>query len=324
VTAPVRAAGIRLSDADLTAIRAHAGVDAMEDLDGYESLIYRSTTPPGRIVRVTHTSRRSVEHVEAEAALLRVLQAEGVGVAAPVEDVPVFRHRLADGQTVVCLVTDVAPGSQRSVDAWDDSAIAAYGRLMGRFHHLSRTHPALATLARPRWDDPIMLSFETDLAGSDADPSVLEYGAATLSRLIGATRDVPSLLIHQDAHLANLHITDDDQITLFDFDDAAYGPAEYDLAMIVFYWIAGRSLPDTTVEVRRLLDAFLPAYEEEAGSVDFDSELIDLFLTYRELDIYAAVVGQHADDPWARTFMHGRPERIAARAPFLGVAFAEL
>ena len=169
-----------------------------------------------------------------------------------------------------------------------------------------------------------MLSFATDLAGSEVDEAVLAYGAETLSRLVDAAHGTPTLLIHQDAHLANLHITDDDQITLFDFDDAAYGPAEYDLAMIVFYWIAGRDLADPRPEVRRLLDAFLPAYEGQAGAIDIDGDLIDLFLTYRELDIYAAVVGQHADDPWARAFMRGRPERIAARAPFLGVPFAEL
>lgn len=324
MTAPVRAAGIRLTEDDLTAIRQHAGVETMEDLDGYESLIYRSVTPPGRIIRVTHTSRRSVGHVEAEATLLRVLDAEGVSVAAPIEGVPVLEHRLAAADTVTVLVTHLAPGAHRNSTDWNNGAIAAYGRLMGRFHHLSRTHPALAALDRPHWDDPIMLSFETDLAGSDVDAAVLAYGAQTLSRLVDATRDVPSLVIHQDAHLANLFITDDNRITLFDFDDAAYGPAEYDLAMIVFYWIAGRSLSDPASEVRRLLDGFLPAYEGEAGALDLDGELMDMFLTYRELDIYAAVVGQHADDPWARAFMRGREERIANRSPFLGVPFAEL
>lgn len=324
MTAPVRAAGIRPTEDDLDSIRRRAGVEEMEDLDGYESLIYRSTTPPGRIIRVTHTSRRTVTQVEAEATLLRVLDAEGVSVAAPIEEVPVLEHRLAAGDTVVILVTQAAPGTHRSSADWNGAAISAYGRLMGRFHHLSRNHPALAALERPRWDDPIMLTFEADLAGSDVDGGVLGYGTDVLVRLTDATRDLPSLLIHQDAHLANLFITDDDRITLFDFDDAAYGPAEYDLAMIVFYWIAGRSLPDPAAEVRRLLDAFMPPYEQEAGALDLDGDLIDLFLTYRELDIYAAVVGQHADDPWARAFMRGREERIAARLPFLGVPFAEL
>ncbi len=324
MTEPVRAADFQLTENDLSVIRHRAGVEAMEDLDGYESHIYRSLTPVDRIVRVTHTSRRTADHVEAEATLLRLLAAEGVGVAAPVEGVPVFEHRLRGGDSVVCLVTHAAPGTQRSASAWDDAAIAAYGSLMGRFHRVSRTHPALASLARPRWDDPIMLTFETDLAGIEVDESLLAYAQDTMARLEDATRDVPSLLIHQDAHLGNLHITDDDRITLFDFDDAAYGPAEYDLAMIVFYWIAGRVLPEPAAEVRRLLDAFAPAYEEEAGTIDLDGTLMDLFLTYRELDIYAAVVGEHADDPWARAFMEGRPERVAARTPLLGVPFDEL
>lgn len=303
-------------------MRHRAGIREMTPLDGYESLIYRSLDPPDRILRITHTSRRTPSQVRAEATLLTTLSGAGVSVAAPLDDVPVFEHRTFDGGALVCLVTHIAPGTQRSADLWGDEALAAYGRLIGRLHRVSRSHPDLAALDRPRWNDPVMLTFESDLAGADEDG--LAYGRETLARLEAATRDTISLLIHQDAHLANLHITENDAITLFDFDDAAYGPVEYDLAMIVFYWIAGRRLDDPLGETRRLLEGFMPAYESEAGRVTLDPGLVDLFLTYRELDIYAAVAGAHADDPWAMAFMRGRQERVEVRSPFLGVPFAQV
>jgi Ser/Thr protein kinase RdoA (MazF antagonist) len=45
------------------------------------------------------------------------------------------------------------------------------------------------------------------------------------------------LLIHQDAHHGNLFITDTGEITVFDFDDAAYGTPTHDVAIALFYWL---------------------------------------------------------------------------------------
>jgi Ser/Thr protein kinase RdoA (MazF antagonist) len=311
-----------LTEADLAAIQDRCGVREMTPLDGYESAIYRSTDPTGLIVRITHSSRRSFDQIAAEAEFLRELAAADVGVAGPATNTPVFSHETQHSGDVTCLVTHLAPGKGRSAADWRPQAIAAYGRIVGRMHAVAREMALQPPLARPRWNDPVMLNVDHDIGA--LDPEIVARSAEMVKLLASLTATAPHHLIHQDAHLGNLFITDDDEITLFDFDDSAYGPADYDLAMVVFYWTAGRRIDDVPAETRRLLDSFLPAYEAENPAHTVVPEAIDGFLTYRELDIYAATVGQGMDDSWATAFLEGRKPRIDSRLPYVGVPFAEL
>lgn len=316
----VRAADLDLTPSDLDAIRSRSGVRSMEELDGYENAVFRSLEPPGIILRFTHTSRRSLSQIQAEAAVLRHLRVGGVSVAAPIGSQPVFLHETVRSGRVVCLLTEAAPGGQRPQAAWDERAIEAYGGLIGRLHRVAAG--IIGPIDRPRWDDPVMLTVEHDIG--DREPGIVAKSAEVRLRLSNLLASTPVQLIHQDAHLGNLHITDAGEITLFDFDDCAYGPVDYDLAMIVFYWTAGRRAVDPVAETRRLLESFLPAYLREMPDHVPDADVIDAFLTYRELDIYSATVGQGHDDAWAEAFLEGRHERISAGVPYLGVPFAEI
>ena len=62
--AVVRAADMTITDRDLTRIAKAFGVGRLESIGGFENALYRSED--NRIVRITHTSRRSVGQVEAE------------------------------------------------------------------------------------------------------------------------------------------------------------------------------------------------------------------------------------------------------------------
>ena len=133
------------------------------------------------------------------------------------------------------------------------------------------------------------------------------------------------LLIHQDAHLGNLFITKTGEITLFDFDDTAYGTPTHDLAIVLFYWVLGRPR-ELMPETRRFVTRFLRGYERHARLASDWPVGADLFLSFREIEIYWLLTSTARIDPSAEEirFLDGRRERILAGVPFLGVPLADV
>jgi Ser/Thr protein kinase RdoA (MazF antagonist) len=130
-------------------------------------------------------------------------------------------------------------------------------------------------------------------------------------------RDVAEYgLIHQDAHAANFFVDDTGAITLFDFDDCAYGWFAYDVALVVFYAVTG--LRDPRELATWFIPAFFAGYGSEADLPAQQIGWIPLFMRLREIDTYGVI---HRDDdadtshPWTRAFLDGRRQRIEAAAP---------
>ena len=131
------------------------------------------------------------------------------------------------------------------------------------------------------------------------------------------------MLIHQDAHLGNLFITDDGQISLFDFDDCGYGTRTHDVAIVLFYWLMSRE--DQQDEVRRFVPLFLSGYERHATLPARWPEGADLILSNREIEIYWLIkTDSEAPNPMEAPFMVDRRQRLLDGVPYLGIPLAEL
>jgi len=133
------------------------------------------------------------------------------------------------------------------------------------------------------------------------------------------------LLIHRDAHPGNLFTTHSGKITVFDFDDCAYGTAVQDIAIVLFHWLVARDA-DPGPEARRFSSNFLRGYERFC-LLPTDWHLgADLILSYRELDTYWLIAmdpeEEHSDRD--RRFMARRRERILEGVPYLSVPLAEV
>ena len=66
MSGPVRADALDPTEGDLAALGARYGLTSLERVGGFENLIYRSDERDGVVLRLTHTSRRSVADVEAD------------------------------------------------------------------------------------------------------------------------------------------------------------------------------------------------------------------------------------------------------------------
>lgn len=321
----LRSAQMQLTEADLERISQSFGLSELTSLDGYENAVYRADRPAPHVIRITHTSRRSVSQIEAEMAFLHRLETAGVAVAAPVEAGDgrlVVAHDAENSGPVTAVAMRFAPGGHRPPDAWKHADIRRYGELLGQLHAVSATMSREPRLDRPDWDSIIMPVVDEDLSGSHPEirAAIEEVLAATAAHPAGGTDQ----LVHEDAHLGNLFITDDGHITLFDFDDCGYGTPTFDLAMVVLYWTAGRHL-DVGAEVRRLLIPFLDGYRSVHPLAGDWMEGADLHMRVRELELYAALVDTDVShDGWGRAFMEGRLERLRSGTPFLGRPLTEL
>lgn len=320
----VRAADLDLEPADIGRAADLFGIAMTESLGGYENLLLRSLDPPGRVLRLTHTSRRSLEMIAAEFDFMAHLARNGVDVVAPIRSrrgdlVEVVETSAGDRLVVACM--GEADGGHRRRDDWSDQDLVAYGSLLGSMHRAASTYVSNPRV-RPPWFESLDSVGLRDSA--DADPEIF----ARWTEMMFAARNDPAggtgMLIHQDAHPGNLYLNPAGKVTIFDFDDSAYGTPTHDLAIVLFYWLIGVEA-DPVAETRRFLAQFLSGYEKHWHLPPAWPEGTDLFLSLREMVIYWLLADNAPDDrsPGEERFMNRRRERLLQGFPYLGVPFAE-
>lgn len=320
----VRGGDLELTGADLARAAGLFGLGELQRVGGFENALYRSDE--GRIVRLTHTSRRSAGMIEAEFAFMDHLARQGVWVPAPVRSTggTLVEELITDGgQPLVVACMTEAPGGRRRGPEWTPADIETYGALLASMHVAAQSldRPS-GDRRRPDWTDPI---FDVGLgAEAETHPELFARNREVISAAAAHPAGATDLLIHQDAHPGNLFITDDGRITIFDFDDCAYGTPTHDVAIVLFYWLLG--VADPKPEARRFLTHFLRGYERHARLPSDWPEGADRFLSYREIDIYWLISIEPEDEssPAELRFMEGRLGRILAGVPYLGVPLAEV
>ena len=135
MSGPVRADALDPTEGDLAALGARYGLTSLERVGGFENLIYRSDERDGVVLRLTHTSRRSVADVEAETAFMEHLATHDVPVVAPVRSESGAlseEFTLADGTPIVTYAMTEAPGRIVGPKDWTDGHLVAHGDLLGR------------------------------------------------------------------------------------------------------------------------------------------------------------------------------------------------
>ena len=321
----VRASNIRLSDRDLERAAGLFGIRSVGLLGGFESVLFRSLDPPGRVLRITHASRRTSELIEGEFAFMRHLAVHDVSVVSPVPSVggnSVESMETDDGQPVlVACMTEARGQSKRSADL-SDLEIERYGELIGRMHVAAASFNPNERIRRPSWHDD-MFAVGTDLIRVK-QPDVFQALQQVESAAIQWSGD-HHLLIHQDAHLGNLFLADDREITIFDFDDCAYGTTTQDVAIVIFYWLLGLN-EDVVPAFRHFIERFLAGYNRHAELPNDWPNGADLFLSHREIDIYLLVssVSESQSSAAERRFMVDRRRRIVEGIPYVGRPLSEL
>ncbi|MEM7164546.1 MAG: phosphotransferase [Planctomycetota bacterium] len=315
----VRAADLVLGDEELDRIAGLFGLRKIEPIGGFENLLFRSTDPPGVVVRVTHAGRRSVDQIRGEFEFVEHLARRGAPVVRPVhtKDGHLCVERLTEaGAPVLIVAMSAAPGAHKSPELWTSQDCETYGRTLGRLHVAANDFvPSKPSHRRPPWfgsqldpgfgDDPLRSRFETIVDRARAVPA-------------GGTE----LLIHQDAHHGNLHVAEDGTMTLFDFDDCAYGSATHDLAICLFYRFFGEENLDHEA-IASFTGPFLRGYTSVHKLPETWPHGVDDFLSLREVTVLFLTKTMPKKRPIHERFLERAARNVREDAPYLDLPASE-
>jgi Ser/Thr protein kinase RdoA (MazF antagonist) len=322
----------RFNDEILAEARAKYRIqpDKIKLLDGFESYIFEfSVDDEDFILRIGHSHRRNLNLISGEVDWINFLANGGASVARAIySDEGNLVETIDDQQGGQFLTTAFvrAPGDPPSEETWGPTLFRRYGQLIGRMHALSKNYkPPNREIRRPDWDDPLML----DVVGwlQSTESLAVRRFEELADYLDHLPRDVENYgMVHQDAHGGNFFVNNAGEITLFDFDDCCYSWYINDLAIVLFYALAGRGYDSKFVP--KFMKPFLAGYVKENILEPSSLAEIPNFLKLREIDLYAVIHRSfdvnELQNPWVANFMDNRKYRIENNVPYVDFDFAEL
>ncbi len=267
---------------------------------------------------------------------VRYLSMHGAPVAKPIlsSSGQLLEQMEFEGQRYNLTAFEKAPGilaEDIPPSEWTDGLFRSIGSTVGRLHRISVGYlPEIPDFNRPHWYDSYEIRDAVRLFANSSDPA-----QEKLNRVISELRYLPLDsasygLIHEDLHFANFLILEDGRVTVFDFDDCAYGWFAMDVAMALFDVLVLYNAADEAESqrfARRFLSSYLAGYRSEYDISPFWLGQIPNFLKLKELCIYPTLVG-HPDvslpDTWVGRFMRGRAEHIINDIPYVNIVFTDL
>ncbi|MFI8686956.1 phosphotransferase enzyme family protein [Rossellomorea sp. NPDC077527] len=260
------------------------------DFENYVFEVHKGGVP--YILRLTHSSHRSKEEVEAELKWINYLHKNGVHVSLVNDSdkgnlVEVFNT----GETsfFVCLF-DKAPGGPVKINdpLFDEQLFYKWGKLTGHMHRVTKGYNQNEN-RRNRWDQDDVLDYEKYLSLKE-DKDIIGKGHRNKERIRGFVETQDTFgLIHSDIHPGNFFYHEGD-LHVFDFDDSTEFFFISDVAIPLYYSVWWKFRNDT-LENRsefgeRFLIAFLQGYRTECEIQDEWVKRIPHFLLLRDLTLY--------------------------------------
>ncbi|MEO8551540.1 MAG: phosphotransferase [Kofleriaceae bacterium] len=247
---------------------------ALTELAAFENFVYEAETDDGDsvILRISHSSRRTVDYTLGEIELVRYLVAAGIPVAPPVlSESGQFVERIADdrdpgGYFVATtferadgIVFDDAPPLKDVY--WKPPLFRDLGRLFARLHNRAQTYK----LSNPRFKRQEWHEYDVVDINRFAPPEELLVRART-AEIIERLKQLPQTpehygLIHADLHPHNFCFAEG-KITAFDFDNSEYAWFVKDIAVLLFYIARGEARGQREDAVAAFLGPFLEGYRE--------------------------------------------------------------
>lgn len=296
---------------------------------GFENFIYGfEKNQQSYILRISHTSHRTIEDTRAELDFVHYLANHGAHVSQPIASI---HNRMVepilaiDGSYFTASCYHKAKGEQPTRSHLSESFLFNYGRTIGQFHRLTcQYQPSLGIQKRFVWDqDPLLVHAKSYL--DQSDDVIFDRFRETVDEINLLPHHQDNYgLIHTDIHMGNFFI-DHDTLTVFDFDDCAYMHMVSDIAIALFYTIVFMRADED--EKKRKADEFMThfmkGYRLEYQLSKADYLEIEKFLKLREMVLYI-VLFRSADlktNDFARRYVEFHRERIINRVPVIDIDF---
>ncbi len=139
---------------------------------------------------------------------------------------------------------------------------------------------------RDTWEED-----ESSIVNELEDENVKEIAAVLMEEINALPIERETFgLMHGDIHPGNFHY-DGKELTIFDFDDAAYNYFIHDLAMVLYYSVLFTpwTVEEKTTFARKQLQVLRKGYEYEHRLADSWYESLPLFLRLRDIGLYGTL-----------------------------------
>jgi Ser/Thr protein kinase RdoA (MazF antagonist) len=245
----------------------------LTELNAFENFVYEAENEDGAslVLRVSHSTRRTIDYTRGEIEFVRYLGAAGIPVAQPVlSEAGQFVERIEDSdpghhfvvtafERAEGIVFDDAPPLKERY--WKPELFRDLGRLFARLHNRAQTYK----LSNPRFKRQEWYEYDVvdiDRFAPPKEQLVRERTARIIERLKQLPRTTEDYgLIHADLHPHNFCFADE-RITIFDFDNCEYAWFVKDIAVIVFYVARAEPRGQREEAVAAFLAPFLEGYRE--------------------------------------------------------------
>jgi len=312
--------------------------DALTRLAAFENYVYEADNDDGDtvILRISHSTRRTLEYTLGEVEFVRWLTNAALPVAKPIiSETGQFVEKIDDptepGQYFVAtmferaegVVFDDAPSLKEQY--WKPPLFKDLGRLFAKLHNRAQTYK----LSNPKYKRQEWYEYDVvdvDRFAPKEETLVREQTAKIIGRLKKLPTDPEHYgVIHADLHLHNFCFSDG-KLTAFDFDNAEYAWFVKDIAVLLFYvarYEDRREKRDKAVAA--FLVPFLEGYRElRPCTSEWLAQIPDMLALQRSMN-YAlfhqyrdpAVLDEDTLDRW-----HRFKRDIEGEVPVLELDFA--
>lgn len=310
-----------------TAKRYGIGKEKVYFVGGFENFIFGfEANDKSFIVRISHSSHRDLDDIKSELDFVFYLAKNGARVSMPVATVSgnlVEKIDASDGSYFIISAFTKAEGRPPKSQDLNEEFLYSYGKTIGQFHKFTKNYvPSEGIKKRFAWyQDPLLMNAKTYL--KDEDLVILDR----LNELMESIKSTPITannygLIHTDVHMGNFFVKNN-ELTVFDFDDASYQYFVSDIAIFLFYLIWFKKDEERTEDARFLMTHFLKGYLSENQLSKGDFLAIDKFLKLREIVLYLVIhkTLNIEESEFAKNYIRMYRERIINKIPFVELDF---
>ncbi len=261
-------------------------------IGGFENFVFSfDKNDESFILRFVHSGHRPFEQVLAEIEFIDYLAHNKARVSTIIHSVNnQIAERIDINQEHYFTISVFTKAKGKLVEPKDLTAnfYQMFGREVGRLHRLTKTYKPKHR--RPHWyEENFRSMMERHVSNDEEIMAIFNQVEQTIKGLPRCTDNYG--LIHTDLHFHNMFY-DGEQLTFFDFDDAAYKHFLSDIAIIIFYNYRhqGNEHPEYNQNVRWMLENLLRGYRKENEiNMDFFRN-INEFLLLRSVILYVVVV----------------------------------
>ncbi|NLZ15783.1 MAG: phosphotransferase [Erysipelotrichaceae bacterium] len=296
---------------------------------GFENFIYGyDRDNQSYIVRISHSSHRDLADIESELDFVFYLAKNGAKVSMPIMTISnnlVEKIDAADGSYFIISAFSKADGKEPSPENYHETFFYNYGKTIGQFHKLTQMYtPSEEIKKRFAWNED-QLIIESDKYVREEDALILDR----LKEVVIEICEIPTNknnygLIHTDVHMGNFFVGEN-ELTVFDFDDAAYQHFVSDIAIALFYYIWFTKEADRLNKADFFMTHFMKGYRSEFKLSKNDFLNITKFLKLREIILYLVIFKtvDVENSNFAKAYIKLYRDKIINKVPFVSLDFAK-